>query len=62
MVSMHPQPKTGWIYEPEGQAVYHISGHRDPLRLQARLRAGSESTFKQQKIENFLVGFWSDYQ
>jgi len=26
------------------------------------LRAGSESTFKQQKIENFLVGFWSGYQ
>lgn len=62
MVSMHPNLKAGWIYVPEGQAVYHISGHRAPLQLQARLRAGSESTFKQQKIENFLVGFWYDYQ
>ena len=59
---MHPQPKTGWIYEPEGQAVCHISGHRDPLQSHMPGRAGSESTFKQQKIENFLVGFWSGYQ
>jgi len=57
MVPMHPQPKTGWIYEPDDQAFCHISGIGDPLQLQVEFRAGSESTFKQQKIKNFLVVF-----
>ena len=62
MVPMHPHPETGWIYDPEAQPLCHISGLDHPLRLQLRLRAGSESTVKQAIFEVFKNGLFFGYQ